>query len=60
MEALTRCCRVPFDVLLNEATPISSNSDRVRLLHTSAERERKNSPCLSSMAIFKESGVNVQ
>lgn len=24
MEALTRCCRVAFDVLLNEATPISS------------------------------------
>lgn len=24
VEALTRCCRVPFDVLLNEATPISS------------------------------------
>ena len=24
MEALTRCCRVPFDESLNEATPISS------------------------------------
>lgn len=24
MEALTRCCRVSSDVLLNEATPVSS------------------------------------
>lgn len=40
VEALTRCCRVPFDALLNEATPISSYSDRARLLHTSAERGR--------------------
>lgn len=24
MEALTSCCRVPFDASLNEATPISS------------------------------------
>lgn len=39
MEALTRCCRVPFDVPLNEATPISSSrqGETAAACNTSAE-----------------------
>lgn len=41
MEALTRCCRVPFDVLLNEATPISALRQDETAAHLSLQEKKK-------------------
>lgn len=56
MEALTRCCRVPFDVLLNEATPISALRQGETAAHLSLQEKKKtNSHRLMPVFSYKKS-----
>lgn len=56
VEALTRCCRVPFDVSLNEATPISS----LRQGETAAHLLQRGKQAPSEPCLFRGSGVVIQ